>query len=350
MTECLPSLWLCSGLFCETPPPMVLLQTSPCDNYECQNGAQCIVAQGEPVCRCLAGFAGQRCEKLITVNFVGKDSYVELPSAKIRPQANISLQVGHLSSTCKLHMSVCLNRGCWPKPRENQSVCEPLVCSKITETWRSDWGTMYFCGHTSSLQNLSTLWFPDWQHSQGWFRNALCLPVDSRHCVSFCTTWCLMSWCFLKQAAPNGLPGQYFAYSADKRPEILLQAWGSEDSCKLVLMWNGKLTFVCEPTQGYLFVPPGSCSHCCSYIWYIKVYLNWIYWFDFKYRFISFINHSQAALRDYECFTGSHGQGQWHLTVQRWQWSFGSGVVPRPCEAHLWHPELSTYHSIQVSS
>uniref|UniRef100_A0A8C8B547 Slit guidance ligand 3 n=1 Tax=Otus sunia TaxID=257818 RepID=A0A8C8B547_9STRI len=82
-----------SGLFCETPPPMVLLQTSPCDNYECQNGAQCIVAHHEPVCRCLAGFAGQKCEKLITVNFVGKDSYVELPSAKIRPQANISLQV-----------------------------------------------------------------------------------------------------------------------------------------------------------------------------------------------------------------------------------------------------------------
>lgn len=74
---------------------MVLLQTSPCDNYECQNGAQCIVAHHEPVCRCLAGFAGQKCEKLITVNFVGKDSYVELPSAKIRPQANISLQVRH---------------------------------------------------------------------------------------------------------------------------------------------------------------------------------------------------------------------------------------------------------------
>uniref|UniRef100_A0A8D0L6P3 Slit guidance ligand 3 n=1 Tax=Sphenodon punctatus TaxID=8508 RepID=A0A8D0L6P3_SPHPU len=82
-----------SGLFCENPPPMVLLQTSPCDHYECQNGAQCIVVNQEPVCRCLAGFAGQKCEKLITVNFVGKDSYVELPSAEIRSQANISLQV-----------------------------------------------------------------------------------------------------------------------------------------------------------------------------------------------------------------------------------------------------------------
>lgn len=103
-----------SGLFCETPPPMVLLQTSPCDNYECQNGAQCIVAHQEPVCRCLAGFAGQKCEKLITVNFVGKDSYVELPSAKIRPQANISLQVCHaeniLCQPCTfLHLHLCIH-------------------------------------------------------------------------------------------------------------------------------------------------------------------------------------------------------------------------------------------------
>ena len=72
---------------------MVLLQTSPCDQYECQNGAQCIVVRQEPTCRCPPGFAGPRCEKLITVNFVGKDSYVELASAKVRPQANISLQV-----------------------------------------------------------------------------------------------------------------------------------------------------------------------------------------------------------------------------------------------------------------
>lgn len=82
-----------SGVFCEHPPPMVLLQTSPCDQYECQNGAQCIIVQQEPTCRCPPGFAGPRCEKLITVNFVGKDSYVELASAKVRPQANISLQV-----------------------------------------------------------------------------------------------------------------------------------------------------------------------------------------------------------------------------------------------------------------
>lgn len=91
-----------SGLFCENPPPMVLLQTSPCDYYECQNGAQCIVVHQEPVCRCLAGFAGQKCEKLITVNFVGKDSYVELPPAKIHTQANISLQVSYADNIINL--------------------------------------------------------------------------------------------------------------------------------------------------------------------------------------------------------------------------------------------------------
>ncbi|XP_055963938.1 slit homolog 3 protein [Sorex fumeus] len=82
-----------SGPLCEQPPPMVLLQTSPCDQHECQNGAPCVLVQQEPVCRCPPGFAGPRCEKLVTVNFGGKDSYVELASAKVRPQANISLQV-----------------------------------------------------------------------------------------------------------------------------------------------------------------------------------------------------------------------------------------------------------------
>ncbi|XP_078267957.1 slit homolog 3 protein-like isoform X1 [Rhinoraja longicauda] len=82
-----------SGLFCETHPTVDLSRTSLCDNYECQNGAQCVEVQNEPVCRCLASYAGQRCEKLITVNFVGKDSYLMLSASQVRPQANISLQV-----------------------------------------------------------------------------------------------------------------------------------------------------------------------------------------------------------------------------------------------------------------
>ncbi|XP_036403919.1 slit homolog 3 protein [Megalops cyprinoides] len=82
-----------SGLFCESPPPMILLQTSPCDQSDCQNGAQCLVVAGEPVCRCLPGFFGNKCHKIVTVHFLGKEAYIELPGAKIRPSAHISLQV-----------------------------------------------------------------------------------------------------------------------------------------------------------------------------------------------------------------------------------------------------------------
>ncbi|XP_030621453.1 slit homolog 3 protein [Chanos chanos] len=82
-----------SGLFCENPPPMILLQTSPCDQSDCQNGAQCVVVEGEPVCRCLPGFFGNKCHKMITVHFLGKEAYVKLSSAKIRPSTHISLQM-----------------------------------------------------------------------------------------------------------------------------------------------------------------------------------------------------------------------------------------------------------------
>ncbi|XP_014055552.1 slit homolog 3 protein isoform X1 [Salmo salar] len=82
-----------SGLFCENPPPMILLQTSPCDQSECQNGAQCLVVEGEPVCRCLPGFTGNKCHKIVTVHLLGKETYLELPSIKIRNSVHISLQV-----------------------------------------------------------------------------------------------------------------------------------------------------------------------------------------------------------------------------------------------------------------
>lgn len=86
-------LFVFSGLFCEFSPPMVLPRTSPCDNYECQNGAQCIIKESEPICQCLSGYQGEKCEKLISINFVNKESYLQIPSAKIRPQTNITLQV-----------------------------------------------------------------------------------------------------------------------------------------------------------------------------------------------------------------------------------------------------------------
>uniref|UniRef100_A0A665WF37 Slit homolog 2 (Drosophila) n=1 Tax=Echeneis naucrates TaxID=173247 RepID=A0A665WF37_ECHNA len=82
-----------SGLFCEFSPPMVLPRTSPCDNHECLNGAQCVVVGTDPRCQCLHGYEGERCETLVSVNFVNRESYLQLPSNLLSPQTNISLQV-----------------------------------------------------------------------------------------------------------------------------------------------------------------------------------------------------------------------------------------------------------------
>ena len=78
-----------SGEFCEVglPPP------SPCQLAQCQNSAPCVEKTGTAVCQCLPGFEGQSCEKLVSVNFVDRDSYVQLQDIKNWPQANITLQV-----------------------------------------------------------------------------------------------------------------------------------------------------------------------------------------------------------------------------------------------------------------
>lgn len=96
--QCIPLPY--SGLFCENPPPMILLQTSPCDQSDCQNSAQCIVVAGEPICRCLPGFYGNKCHKIATAHFLGRDAYVELPSTRLRPSAHISLQVRAIRYRC----------------------------------------------------------------------------------------------------------------------------------------------------------------------------------------------------------------------------------------------------------
>ncbi|KAL4843254.1 hypothetical protein H8958_008198 [Nasalis larvatus] len=108
----------CSGLFCEFSPPMVLPRTSPCDNFDCQNGAQCIVRINEPICQCLPGYQGEKCEKLVSVNFINKESYLQIPSAKVRPQTNITLQIATdedsgilLYKGDKDHIAVELYRG-----------------------------------------------------------------------------------------------------------------------------------------------------------------------------------------------------------------------------------------------
>ncbi|XP_062420394.1 slit homolog 2 protein isoform X1 [Pungitius pungitius] len=82
-----------SGLFCEFAPPMVLPRTSQCDNHDCLNGAQCVVTGAEPRCQCLHGYEGERCQTLVSVNFVDRESYLQLPAGLLSPEANISLQI-----------------------------------------------------------------------------------------------------------------------------------------------------------------------------------------------------------------------------------------------------------------
>ncbi|XP_034150392.1 slit homolog 1 protein [Esox lucius] len=78
-----------SGELCEVFPP----PPSPCQLAPCQNGAPCADRGGAALCQCLPGFEGVRCEKLVSVNFVDRDSYLQLSDLKNWPQANITLQV-----------------------------------------------------------------------------------------------------------------------------------------------------------------------------------------------------------------------------------------------------------------
>ncbi|MED6270790.1 Slit 1 protein [Characodon lateralis] len=78
-----------SGTFCEVTD----LQPTPCHLAKCKNGAACDDKLGTAICQCLPGFEGQGCEKLVSVNFVDRDSYVQLQDVKKWPQSNITLQV-----------------------------------------------------------------------------------------------------------------------------------------------------------------------------------------------------------------------------------------------------------------
>ncbi|KAG7235919.1 hypothetical protein INR49_001885 [Caranx melampygus] len=124
------------GTFCE-------VNVDDCQDHGCENGATCVDGVGNYTCLCSpkytglfceeeedrgvlrgvplspvtlpagcvserrplrgegggggvsvsAGFEGQSCEKLVSVNFVNRDSYVQLQDVKNWPQANITLQV-----------------------------------------------------------------------------------------------------------------------------------------------------------------------------------------------------------------------------------------------------------------
>lgn len=78
-----------SGQLCEFPPSPLSL----CELADCQNKAPCVERGGRALCQCPPEFGGPRCEKLVSVNFVDRDSYLLLSDLKNWPQANITLQV-----------------------------------------------------------------------------------------------------------------------------------------------------------------------------------------------------------------------------------------------------------------
>uniref|UniRef100_UPI00398F83E6 slit homolog 1 protein-like n=1 Tax=Pristiophorus japonicus TaxID=55135 RepID=UPI00398F83E6 len=78
-----------SGRLCELPSPSPV----PCQQQECLNGGQCMSIGARALCQCLPGFGGARCDKLVSVNFVDRDSYLQFTELKNWPRANISLQV-----------------------------------------------------------------------------------------------------------------------------------------------------------------------------------------------------------------------------------------------------------------
>lgn len=80
---------LCSGQLCEVPPSSLSL----CELADCQNNAPCVERGGRALCQCPPEFGGPRCEKLVSVNFIDRDSYLLLSDLKNWPQANITLQV-----------------------------------------------------------------------------------------------------------------------------------------------------------------------------------------------------------------------------------------------------------------
>lgn len=105
-----PSPFPPSGQLCETPPRPPAPR-SPCEGTECQNGANCVDQGNGPVCQCLPGFGGPECEKLLSVNFVDRDTYLQFTDLQNWPRANITLQVRARGTRSES------NRGPWSQVR-----------------------------------------------------------------------------------------------------------------------------------------------------------------------------------------------------------------------------------------
>ncbi|CAI9733149.1 homolog 2 slit-like isoform X1 [Octopus vulgaris] len=83
------------GNFCEIAPIQQsgVQQPSACLHHECKNNGLCYLPSttSDYMCRCAAGFAGKKCEKLHTVSLHEEDSYIKLPPLQVDPKANITI-------------------------------------------------------------------------------------------------------------------------------------------------------------------------------------------------------------------------------------------------------------------
>ncbi|XP_055874290.1 slit homolog 2 protein-like isoform X2 [Biomphalaria glabrata] len=116
-----------SGRFCEIAPLLDLVplpssqDSAPaCRLHECQNNAMCYQPAGSPdyKCKCPQGFEGKKCEKLSSLTFKEKDSYVKLMKIDFRMETNITIVFSTKSHNGILlyageqqHVSVELFRG-----------------------------------------------------------------------------------------------------------------------------------------------------------------------------------------------------------------------------------------------
>lgn len=135
---------LSSGQFCETPPRPPGPR-SPCEGTECQNGANCVDQGSGPVCQCLPGFGGPECEKLLSVNFVDRDTYLQFTDLQNWPRANITLQVRAWGARPQRGV-----RGLWPQTRASsgspaQNWEEPVSVKtfgmSVKHIWKGYWVT-----------------------------------------------------------------------------------------------------------------------------------------------------------------------------------------------------------------
>lgn len=113
-----------SGQLCDIPPA----PRSPCEGTECQNGANCVNQGSRPVCQCLPGFGGPECEKLLSVNFVDRDTYLQFTDLQNWPRANITLQVcvwgpGHSKGVREQGIPAPQNVRLHPRPQEPKGTC-----------------------------------------------------------------------------------------------------------------------------------------------------------------------------------------------------------------------------------